>query len=85
MGPAAKRSRSPAKDADVVDLVTRREGGVVDAALAAPVAADGEVEDQVLRLIERPDAVAARFLVENVKYCWPSTDIAMLSGVQAAA
>src|SRR6187399_1854033 len=42
----------------VVDLHAHREDGVVDAHLSAPVAPDGDIEDQELRTVEWPFGIA---------------------------
>jgi hypothetical protein len=42
-----------------VDQEARREGGVIDALPTAPAPADREIEDGVLRLVERPHRVPA--------------------------
>ena len=46
-------------DADVIDQEAIGERGVVDALLAAPVAAYRDVQEQVLRRVERPRRPAA--------------------------
>src|SRR5690242_12179632 len=45
-------------DADVVDQEPVGQGRVVDPALATPVPADGDVQEQVLRGVERPGGPA---------------------------
>src|SRR5262245_48246554 len=60
-----RRSMRDLVNANVVDFQALGEGRVVDALLSAPGSTHGDIEDQVLRRVERPDVVtAARFTVE---------------------
>src|SRR5690606_19600317 len=63
-----RRSGDPVVDPHVVDDVLLREDRVVDPLLPAPSCADGLVEDEVVRLVERPFVrTAARVLEGEVR------------------
>ena len=60
-----RRSLPFLEDSNVVDVVILRKDGLVDPFLAAPGAADGRIQDQVVRLVEGPDVIARPFVLEG--------------------
>lgn len=55
--------RLPLIDPYIIDNIFRRKDRIVDPLVAAPVTADGNVELQVERLVERPALSTARAVV----------------------
>src|SRR6476469_9100448 len=52
-------------DADVIHEIARGEPRIVDALLAAPRSADRQIDQKVLRGVERPDRRARPFVPEG--------------------
>src|SRR6266404_7525004 len=49
--------------ADVIDIVALRKNAVINTLCAAPIAADCEVEDKVLRIVVRPGFGSGPFIL----------------------